>query len=261
MAGGTDASMAEMKFAELMRDIKGMDVYTPAQWSEYISYFQGEADFEAASTAENDLIRRIIGKKGSSPAVPDYTASSKIASLEMLAGKRKKDEELRSKDAGLPLGIVSGCFDLLHIGHLRGIAYAKEYLNTMSGNRQTTLCALTLSDENIRRKKGDGRPILDIGERLQMICSAKSVDYVIPLSEANCLRALGELRPEYFFNAGSDFSQGIVCQEVALVKSHGGIVVVFPSQENQTPSISTTDIINKVLGQEQKSVKYVNGVN
>ncbi|MBU1604855.1 MAG: hypothetical protein KJ583_06085 [Nanoarchaeota archaeon] len=226
-----------MRAREIIRDIKHLGVYSPEQFVEYLSYFRQKEGIsrylQQASAADNEIERRIQSRAGATPVESDYGLSERITRASSLT-------DLRDSTT---LGIVSGCFDLLHLGHIRGMAYAKQYLGQYPN---PLLVALTLSDTNIRAKKGESRPVLNINERLDMICNVECADYVIPLEEPNCLFVLEELRPDYFFKANADRSQDIVRREMELVESYGGKVEVFPPRPTAGVK-STTKMIESVV--------------
>ena len=227
-----------MRFREIMRDIRGLHAYTPELFSEYVSYFSEgnsilEYLLEQDADAVNSVAERIQAMQGASPVEPDYVLSNKILRNNLPAGVRRETATL---------GIVSGCFDLLHLGHIRGISYAKQFLRQYPN---PLLIALTLSDANIRTKKGKSRPVLNLNERLEMLCNVECVDYVIPLEEPNCLVLLNKLRPDCFFKAYTDRSQDIVRKEVELVEFYGGELVVFPARPDGVKS--TTKLIESVV--------------
>jgi len=215
---------------ELVRAIRDLGAYTPKQWEEYLGFFD-DGDGLCAYLAEcpgprpNHLLHRILSGSGARPARPDRSLPKVVAPGFFDRGTR----------AGMTLGVVSGCFDLLHLGHAWGMRYAKEFI---AGRPNPRLCAMTLSDEHIKAKKGPGRPIMDLAERLAMITAVKFVDYAIPLEQPNCLATLDELRPDYFFKSTADHAQGIVLEEMNLVRSHGGTVVYFPGGDPEGKSTS-----------------------
>ena len=145
-----------MRFREIIQGIRDLDLYTPEQWDEYLGYFEDSEGLkrylsEQTRNARGEVYRRIENEKGSMPVAPDYGISKKIVRVDEL-GKHENRK-------GITLGVVSGAFDLLHLGHVRSMVYAKNFIGNYTNPR---LCAMTLSDENIRAKKGESRPILDL---------------------------------------------------------------------------------------------------
>ncbi|MBS3134027.1 hypothetical protein J4214_02235 [Candidatus Woesearchaeota archaeon] len=231
-----------MEAREIIRDIKNLDVYSPEQFAEYLGYFRQNDGLlrylQQTSNADNEIERRIQSGSGTIPIEPDYRLSEKVTRIHALNTERES----------AVLGIVSGCFDLLHLGHIWGMTYAKQFLSQYPN---PLLVALTLSDANIRTKKGKSRPVLNINERLDMICNVECVDYVIPLEEPNCLVVLEELKPDYFFKANTDRSQEIVRQEMKLVESYNGKIEVFPPRPDAEIK-STTKIIGSIVERMMK---------
>ena len=239
-----EKGIVNVKLKEILFEIHNLKFYSPEEQHEYISYFSQKEEIlryitEQTRQTKNRILSRIKEGKGVTPIATDTSISNKITTSSHLSALRTTEK--------ITLGIVSGCYDLLHLGHLRGLAYAKQLLERYPN---PVLCALTLSDENIRIKKGDSRPILNLNERLEMICGVACVDYVIPLEEPNCLAVLETVKPDYFFKAERDTEQDIVRQEIGLVESSGGKVVVFPPDSGR--SISTTEMI-EAIGSESSA--------
>ena len=225
-----------MEFRQLIREIRDLNVYTSEQWVEYLGCFEDEGlgRFLDGSLVNRYglLVERIVSGAGA-PPVAANPALPGLIRPEGLASRRQ--------DGGGTIGMVSGCFDLLHLGHVRGMRYAKEFLNE---HGRGELYALTMTDENIRAKKGSGRPIMNLGERLTMMAAVRYVDRVAVLLQPNCLVAIRALRPDYFFKSKADRRQGIVSEEMRLVESLGGAVVLFP--EAECPGKSTTQVIESI---------------
>ncbi|MBU0461323.1 MAG: adenylyltransferase/cytidyltransferase family protein [Nanoarchaeota archaeon] len=225
-----------MNAQEILSQIKHLKVYTENEWDEYIDHFEIKKGIKNQFLPKEEtysILERIKRRKGAKPGKIDIQLSSKIVTKEELA-----DLSVRNK---MTLGIVSGCFDLLHLGHVRSIAYAKSFLQK---HQNPVLCVLVLADENIHAKKGGDRPVLNLNERMRMLCNLRCVDHVIVLEDADCLNTLAKLRPDYFFKNKSDSEQGIVEKENALVNSLGGSVVFLP--ETSGRAISTTGLIKKI---------------
>ncbi len=219
----------------ILSELKKIELYSSDEWEEYLSYFSiKNTEINSNINFPDSFLARILSRHGAKPAAVDYSISSKITSPEKLANTNFKISGVT--------GVVSGCYDLFHLGHARSIAYARQYLQHYDNPKLVTL---VLSDENISIKKGDSRPVLNINERLDLLCSVNSVDYAIPLKFPNCLDALEKLKPNYFFKGNADRTQDIVRQEMELVESYGGTVVIFPSTPGKKKS--TTGLINEAL--------------
>ncbi len=211
-----------MHLVEILRNIRDLHPYSAEDWEEYLSSFEGAETLRAQlaqlpSADGGELVQRIRSGKGARPTEPDHASSPKLVSLAALA-ERKTHEKLT-------LGIVSGAFDLLHLGHIRSMRYAKEYL---AAQPNAKLCALTLRDDHIAAKKGPSRPVLNAQERLEMIAAVRFVDYAVLLSEPDCLTALDRLRPGFFFKSLADMDQDIVRREVDAIRQMHGHLLVTP---------------------------------
>lgn len=227
-----------MHLVEILRNIRDLHLYSAEDWEEYLSSFEGAEALRAhlAQLPPSDggeLAQRIRSGQGARPAEPHYASSPKLVSLDALAECKTHEE--------FTLGIVSGAFDLLHLGHVRSMRYAKEYLASQPNAR---LCALTLRDDHIAAKKGPTRPVLNAQERLEIIAAVRFVDYAVLLCEPNCLNALECLRPEIFFKSEGDMAQAVVREETDRSQSLGGKVEFVPSDE--TRILSTTRMVGTV---------------
>ncbi len=83
--------------------------------------------------------------------------------------------------------LANGCFDLLHVGHLRYLTAAKALGDTL-------VVALN-TDASVRRLKGRGRPLVPLAERAELLCALAPVDFVVPFDEPNLEATLRCLRP------------------------------------------------------------------
>ena len=121
---------------------------------------------------------------------------------------------------------TNGCFDLLHVGHLRLLWFARS-----QGER---LVVGLNSDESVRRLKGPTRPIVPVDERREMLLALEPVDQVIIFYEDTPLNLIEAIRPEVLVK-GPDYA-GRECCGATLVESYGGRVVipVWPMQHSST---------------------------
>jgi cytidyltransferase-like protein len=229
-----------MRPAEILCELQALQLYDDEQWQEYLGLFEDDVLHELRqplpvplSSGECELARRIIGTGGGARA--DTGASPKITTVARLA-----QQPVRS---GMTLGVVSGCYDLLHLGHLRCFRQARQLLEPFPDGR---LCAMTLADQHIRAKKGADRPVLHLQERLAMIAAVRLIDYVVPLAEPDCLAAFEQLRPDLLCKPELDLSQTIVRAEVELVRKLGGRIEITGPK-----SFSTTSFIDKIRRHHQ----------
>lgn len=77
------------------------------------------------------------------------------------------------RDSGSRIGLVCGCFDILHLGHIELFRFARKHVDVLVVGMDT--------DRSIRKSKGAGRPIHDLTTRLEQIIELRSVDYAFPI--------------------------------------------------------------------------------
>ncbi len=157
-----------------------------------------------------------------------------IVSREDLKGQIK-----RLKEKGGKIVFTNGCFDILHIGHVRYLNQAKELGDIL-------VLALN-SDSSVRSIKGPLRPVVPQDERAYIMASLHMVDYVTIFDEETPLELIEYLEPDILVKGGDWSEDNVVGGE--SVKKSGGKVVIIP--QVNTPSAdypaSTTNIIKKIL--------------
>lgn len=93
--------------------------------------------------------------------------------------------------------LANGCFDLLHVGHLRYLTDARS--------RGDHLIVAVNSDASVRGLKGEGRPLQPLAERAELLLGLRAVDWVVPFEEATLAETLRELRPDVHAK-GTDYT-------------------------------------------------------
>ena len=136
------------------------------------------------------------------------------------------------RDSGKVLVFTNGCFDLLHPGHVR-------YLREARALGDALVVALN-SDQSVRILKGEGRPILNLEERVEVIGALESVDYVTAFDEETPYSLIVQLLPDVLVKGGDWQLNEIVGRE--QVEAAGGKVLSLPFLEGS----STTDIIERI---------------
>ena len=137
-------------------------------------------------------------------------------------------EEARS--AGARIVLANGCFDVLHVGHVRYLAGARELGDV--------LVVGINSDEQVARLKGPGRPVMRGAERAELVASLESVTYVTIFDEPTVEELLLTLKPDVHAK-GTDYTEETV-PERAVVRSYGGrVAIVGDSKEHSTSAILT----------------------
>ena len=129
-----------------------------------------------------------------------------------------------AKQQGKRVVLANGCFDTLHVGHVRYLAGAKK-----EGN---LLVVGVNSDTSVGNLKGPGRPILDQQARAQLVAAINDVDYVVVFPEPNVESLLEALRPDVHAK-GTDYTQETV-PERAVAKRLGIQVAIVGDLKNHS---------------------------
>ena len=143
---------------------------------------------------------------------------------------RKIAAELKAK--GKKIVLANGCFDLIHIGHIRYLREAKSYADVL-------IVAIN-SDESVRSLKGPGRPLLPERERAEIVDSLEMVDYVFIFDEPDVREILRELRPDYHAKGGDYTPETVPEKDVA--EAVGAKVIITGGGKVR----STSEIIKRI---------------
>ncbi|MCU0612789.1 MAG: D-glycero-beta-D-manno-heptose 1-phosphate adenylyltransferase [Candidatus Eisenbacteria bacterium] len=119
---------------------------------------------------------------------------------------------------GHALVFTNGCFDILHVGHVRLLATAASL-----GSR---LLVAVNSDESVRRLKGSGRPVVPLAERAETLAALRCVDRVAAFDEDTPLELISLLNPDVLVKGGDWSPDRVVGRDV--VEARGGRVVIIP---------------------------------
>ena len=128
---------------------------------------------------------------------------------------------------------TNGCFDLLHAGHVKYLAWARE--------QGDALIVGLNEDISVRRLKGDSRPILPFEQRATVLLALRSVDVVVGFNERTPELLLDRIRPDV--HVKSDQYREEELPERSVVLQHGGRIALAP----HVPRSSTTDLIAQIL--------------
>lgn len=156
----------------------------------------------------------------------------------MARDKIKTLEELKEilekfKAEGKTVVFTNGCFDLLHLGHIRYLEVARKMGDL--------LVVAINTDSSVRRLKGPERPLKSQEERAEILASLEMVNYVVLFDEDTPSRILEILKPHIQVKGGDYRAEEI--PEYSLVKAYGGKVVIVPLLEGY----STTSFLEKNL--------------
>ena len=139
-------------------------------------------------------------------------------------------------NSGKTVVCTNGCFDILHIGHVRYLEETKKFGDVL-------IVALN-SDKSVRRLKGEGRPINNENDRAEVLNALKSVDYVVLFDEDSPADLLAEIKPDVH-TKGADYTVETL-PEAKIILENGGRLEFISFVEGK----STTSTISKINAQK-----------
>jgi rfaE bifunctional protein nucleotidyltransferase chain/domain len=147
-------------------------------------------------------------------------AASKIVAREAL-----REELAEHKRRGRRIVFANGCFDTLHVGHIRYLQGARREGDVLvvGVNADSSLCNL----------KGPGRPILDEHARAQLVAALRCVDYVVLFAEPNVEALLKELRPDVHAK-GTDYTADTVPERAVAAGLGIRVAIVGDPKDHST---------------------------
>jgi len=129
--------------------------------------------------------------------------------------------------------LANGCFDLLHVGHVRYLHAAKEL-----GGR---LVVAVNADASVRALKGEGRPLVPAAERAEILAALEDVDAVVIFPEKDVRALIREIRPDVQAK-GTDYSADNVPERDVVIECGGRVEIVGDPKDH-----SATEIIRSKL--------------
>jgi rfaE bifunctional protein nucleotidyltransferase chain/domain len=135
---------------------------------------------------------------------------------------------------GARIVLANGCFDVLHVGHIRYLEGAKALGDV--------LVVGVNADLQVREQKGEGRPLVPERERAEIIAALRAVDFVTIFPEPTVEALLLALRPDIHAK-GTDYTEESV-PERDVVRSYGGRVAIVGDPKDH----SSTEMVRKVIG-------------
>ena len=138
--------------------------------------------------------------------------------------------------SGKTIVATNGCFDILHVGHVRYLQKTKSFADYM--------IVLLNSDKSVRSIKGEGRPINNQNDRAEILCALSCVDYVVLFDEESPRDLLDEIKPNVY-TKGADYTMETL-PEADIMKKNGIKVEFIDFVEGK----STTNVINKINNKE-----------
>src|ERR671939_1302915 len=147
--------------------------------------------------------------------------SGQIASIAEL-----RQERARLRAAGKTLVFTNGCFDILHVGHVRYLKQARSLGDTL-------LVAIN-SDRTVRELKGEGRPVMNEQERAEMLAALRAVDYVTVFDDISPRSLIADILPDILVKGGDYSPEEIHGREET--EAAGGRALSLPFIEGASTS-------------------------
>lgn len=151
------------------------------------------------------------------------------------------DEQLAAisqemRDEGRKLVLTNGCFDLLHVGHVR-------YLESARALGEALAVAIN-GDESVRALKGEGRPLNNEADRAEVIAALGCVDHVVIFQEIRATKLLEKVRPAIYVKGGDYSQETLHAKERAALERTGAEIRILPFEEGH----STSGLLEKIKG-------------
>ena len=139
--------------------------------------------------------------------------------------------------AGDSITLANGCFDLLHVGHVRYLHGAKA-LGKSSGNilRTNRLVVGVNADATVRAFKGEGRPQTPENERAEIIAALESVDAVTIFSEPDVRALIRAIKPD-FHAKGTDYTVDTVPERETVIECGGEVAIVGDPKDHSSSAM------------------------
>ena len=154
---------------------------------------------------------------------------AKIVDVDQLARRAKE-----MRDAGKKLVFTNGCFDLLHVGHVRYLQAARALGDA--------LAVAINGDRSVRELKGDSRPINNENDRAEVIAALECVDFVIVFQEMRATRLLELVSPSIYAKGGDYTAATLNAEERAALEKIGTEISIIPFEKGY----STSQLIEKL---------------
>ena len=155
--------------------------------------------------------------------------NAKIIEMDELAERVR-----RLRVAGEKLVATNGCFDLLHVGHVRYLQAARALGDALAVGLN--------GDQSVRELKGIGRPVNNESDRAEVLAALECVDFVTIFPEKRATRFIEAASPTIYVKGGDYRSDTLDAEEQALLREIGAKVRILPF----VPGYSTSELLGKL---------------
>jgi D-beta-D-heptose 7-phosphate kinase/D-beta-D-heptose 1-phosphate adenosyltransferase len=140
---------------------------------------------------------------------------------------------MRHRAAGKRIVFTNGCFDLIHLGHVKYFQFARAQGDLLVVGVNT--------DSSIRGLKGDKRPIINEHDRIEVLEELESIDYLIRFDDQTPLSLIEAIKPDVLVKGADYKKEQVVGWDI--VEENGGRVALAPLVEGR----STSNVIQRIL--------------
>lgn len=196
------------------------------------------ADWTEAAVLANVAAGLEVERFGAVPITPQEIVQELLAEAHQTLGKQRNLEQLvpelqRHRAQGKKIVFTNGCFDLIHLGHVKYFQFAKAQGDLLVVGVNT--------DKSIRGLKGPKRPIINEHDRIEVLGELESIDYLIRFDDETPLRLIEAIKPDVLVK-GADYAKvQVVGWEI--VEACGGRVALAPLVDGR----STSGVIQRIL--------------
>lgn len=179
-----------------------------------------------------------VEKFGVVPITRDEILHELLADIGQRLGKQRTLEALlpelqRHRLAGKRIVFTNGCFDIIHLGHVKYFQFAKAQGDLLVVGVNT--------DASIRRLKGEKRPLIEEADRLGVLEELESIDYLVPFGEDTPIRLIEAIRPDVLVKGADYRKDQVVGRE--FVEGCGGRIALAPLVDGR----STSSVVQRIL--------------
>ncbi len=179
-----------------------------------------------------------VEKFGAIPITRDEIIQELLVEAHQHLGKQRTLQQLipelaRHRAAGKKIVFTNGCFDLIHLGHVKYFQFAK--------NQGDLLVVGVNTDNGIRRLKGPKRPIINEHDRLSVLEELESIDYLVRFDEETPIKLIEQIKPDVLVKGADYAKEQVIGWEI--VESRGGRVALAPLIDGR----STSAVIQRIL--------------
>jgi len=164
----------------------------------------------------------------------DSSATQKATVMLTKILERTEAPKVRSFHEGKTIVFTNGCFDILHVGHVRYLAAARQLGDVL-------VVGLN-SDDSVRELKGPGRPLNPEGDRAEILAALEAVNHVVVFAEKRATNLMRELTPDIYAKGGDYTTDTLDPDEVAALREIGARIEILPLVRGK----STTGLLKAI---------------